>query len=266
MDSREILTRPAPPVDHTLRYGDHPDQLVDLRVPPGSGPAPLLVLLHGGFWRPEYDRAHTGPLANALAAAGHLVAIPEYRRSGWPDTFDDVAAALDLLAGPLPHPVTGHTTLVGHSAGGHLALWAAGRRRLPDDSPWHTARVPDAVVALAGCSCLDLCARWRLGEGAVLDLLGGPPRWLPERYAAADPAALLPLGVPVTLLHGAADRQVPLAMSRAYARRAAAAGEPVTLLELARIDHFQLIDPDSAAWPHLTAALGRPAPAELPVS
>lgn len=123
------------------------------------------MLLHGGFWRPEYDRAHTGPLANALAAAGHLVAIPEYRRSGWPDTFDDVAAALDLLAGPLPHPVTGHTTLVGHSAGGHLALWAAGRRRLPDDSPWHTARVPDAVVALAGCSCLDLCARWRLGEG-----------------------------------------------------------------------------------------------------
>ncbi|WP_051970271.1 alpha/beta hydrolase family protein [Kitasatospora azatica] len=266
MDSREVLTRPAPPVDHTLRYGEHPDQVVDLRLPPGLGPAPLLVLLHGGFWQPEYDRSHTGPLASALAEAGHLVAVPEYRRSGWPDTFDDVAAALDLLAGPLPHPVTGRTVLVGHSAGGHLALWAAARRRLPADSPWSTRRVPDAVVVLAGCSCLDLCADWGLGEDAVLGLLGGGPGQVPQRYALADPAALLPLGVPVTLLHGTEDRQVPVAMSREYARRATAAGDPVTLLESAGTDHFHLIDPLAAVWPTvlatLTAAGRRPVPSQ----
>ncbi|MFE0460982.1 alpha/beta hydrolase family protein [Kitasatospora sp. NPDC058965] len=265
MNTREVLTRPAPPVDATLRYGGHPDQVVDLRLPPGPGPAPLLVLLHGGFWQPAYDRRHTGPLAAALAAAGLLVAVPEYRRSGWPDTFDDVAAALDLLAGPLPHPVTGRTVLAGHSAGGQLALWAAGRRRLPAGSPWRTERVPDAVLVLAGCSCLDLCDAWRLGDDAVHDLLGGPADRVPERYALADPAALLPLGVPVTLVHGDRDEQVPLAMSRAFAARARAAGDPVALVEPPGTDHFQLIDPLAPVWPTVrglfTAAARRPVPA-----
>ncbi|MGC0316326.1 alpha/beta hydrolase family protein [Kitasatospora acidiphila] len=269
MNSREILTRPAPPVDHTLRYGPLPEQVVDLRLPPGPGPAPLLVLLHGGFWRPEIDRAHTGPLADALAANGLLVAVPEYRRSGWPDTLDDVAAALDLLAGPLPHPVTGRTVLAGHSAGGQLALWAAARRRLPADSPWHGDALPDAVVVLAGCSSLERCADWHLGDDAVLGLMGGDPARYPERYAVADPAALLPLGVPATLLHGVEDDRVPVAMSRDYAALATAAGDPVELRELPGIDHFQLIDPLTAAWPAVrdtVLAAAHPVPRRRPVS
>src|SRR5947208_16463915 len=95
-DSREVLTRPAPPPDRTLSYGPLPDHIVDVRLPPRL-PAPIVVVIHGGFWRAAYDRAHTGPMATALAAGGYVVAIPEYRRIGWPGTLDDVAAALDAV-------------------------------------------------------------------------------------------------------------------------------------------------------------------------
>lgn len=259
----------APRPDRTLAYGPHPDQVIDLRRPTGP-PRALLVLLHGGFWRPAIDRTHAAPLATALAGAGYLVAVPEYRRTGFPEIFDDVAAAIDLLAAGEPaagDPAVGDSAvgdpewaslpvvLVGHSAGGHLALWTAARPHLPADSPWHTDRTPDAVLALAGCSCLTLCDEWKLGEDATAAMMGGRTAELPARYALADPAQLLPLTVPTTLIHGTDDERVPVELSRVFTDRARATGPAPALIELPGASHFTLIDPLSPAWPALLAAL-----------
>jgi acetyl esterase/lipase len=244
-----------------VAYGPHPDQVVDLHLPDRL-PAPLVVLVHGGFWRKEYDRAHLAPMARALVSAGHVVALPEYRRTGapgggWPGTFDDVAAAFDALAGPAGEYGADPARVVwaGHSAGGHLALWAAARHRLPAASPWRSGAVPSGVVCLGGCVSLELSDTWGLDGGAAATLMGGSAAALPERYAVADPAALLPLGVPVTLVHGTLDDRVPVAMSREYAARATRAGDPVTLVELPGSGHFGVIDPLSPDWPPVLAAI-----------
>jgi acetyl esterase/lipase len=218
-----ILERPAPPPALTMPYGELPDQVIDLYLPGGAAtPAPLVVLVHGGFWRPIYDRTHLGPMAHALAALGHVVAVPEYRRAGmaadWTGTFDDIAAALDQVTGI----ATAHgadparITWAGHSAGGHLVLWAAARRYFPAGSPWRGGCDATRVVSLAGCASLRLCAEWNLGDGAVRLLLGGGPAEVPERYAAADPAALTPPSVPVIHVHGTDDDVVPIGMSQAF--------------------------------------------------
>lgn len=261
-DSTGALTRPAPPPGLTLRYGGDPDQVVDVRLPPsGTGARPVVVVVHGGFWRAAYDRTHTGPQAGALAEAGYVVAVPEYRRTGqpgggWPGTLDDTAAWSDalpeLLAAALGDRVdVSRLVLVGHSAGGHLALWAASRHRLPTGSPWHRATPPPVtgVVSLAGVCDLSLAADLRLGNGAVQDFLGGDPSAVPERYAAADPAVLLPAAGRVALVHGQADPDVPACVSRAYAERARAAGAEVRLVELPETGHFEPVDPRSSAWP-----------------
>jgi acetyl esterase/lipase len=245
-DSRDVLTRPAPPPDLTLPYGPHPDHVIDVRLPetiPGS----LVVMIHGGFWRSAYDRTHTGPLTSALAEAGYVVAIPEYRRTGqegggWPGTFDDVAVALDAIPDLLAPYATEPPVVLGHSAGGHLALWAATR---PD------ARMR-AVVSLAGCADLILCSTLGLGDGATDLLLGGSPDTVPDRYAYADPAHLPRPSVPVMLLHGTADDRVPIEVSRSYAVRT---GAP--LWELPDTDHFALIDPLSPAWPIVLRAVSQ---------
>lgn len=191
-DSREVLTRPAPPPDLTLPYGPHPDHVIDVRLPAGAS-GPLVVMLHGGFWRSAYDRTHTGPLTSALAAAGYVVATPEFRRTGqegggWPGTFADVAAALDAVPGLLAPYASDPPVVVGHSAGGHLALWAASR---PE------ARM-GAVVSLAGCADLVMCSTLDLDDRATDLLLGGTPDSVPDRYALADPARLPTPAVPVT--------------------------------------------------------------------
>ncbi len=294
-DPREVLTRSAPPPDHVLRYGPGPDQVADLRLPPGlgmnaAGRAPLLILLlHGGFWRAAYDRTHLGPLASALAAESFAVCTPEFRRTGqpgggWPGTFDDVALAVDRLPGLVQAVLPGGAAvggaaasgviLAGHSAGGHLALWSAGRHRLGPDCPWHLdpgaggasgasgagggsgAGVAEVagVVALAPISDLAACYQAGLDHDAVGDLLGGGPAEQPARYAAADPAQLIPLGVPVRIVHGTADDRVPFAMSQSFAARDRAAGDPVRLDVLEGGGHFAVIDPLSAAWPVVLAA------------
>jgi acetyl esterase/lipase len=223
--------------------------------------------LHGGFWYAEYDRVHTGSLAVALADAGYAVCTPEFRRigqqgGGWPGTFDDVAAAVDALpaladaaAGPgclAPRRVV----LAGHSAGGHLALWAAGRHRLPPSARWHASapRHYRGVVALAPVTDMNACYAEGLGDGAAAALLGGPPDRYPDRYALADPVTLIPLGIPVRLVHGSLDDRVPCGMSRDYAARAVAAGDDVLLDELPGYGHFELIDPLTSAWPAVLAA------------
>jgi len=248
-----------------LRYGPSPEQFLELHDGRPAGRAGATVaLLHGGFWRARYTLDLMRPLADALAADGWTVANLEYRRvgqpgGGWPGTCADVAGALDALDDVTTGGSTGlsgvdtsRLVIVGHSAGGHLALWAAARHQLPAGCPGATPRVrPRAVVSLAGVCDLAAAAEQGLGAGAVAEFLGaaavaGP---LSARVpAAADPAALLPYGVPQLLVHGGADDSVPVEFSRRYRERAVAAGDPVELLELPTADHFCLIDPDSTAW------------------
>lgn len=266
----EVLTRSAPAPDLVIRYGNESDHVADLRLPqrrPGlSQHAPLVIFLHGGFWRAAYDRTHTGPATSALAKAGYAVCVPEFRRvgqpgGGWTGTFDDVAAAVDRLpdlirqvAGP-GVIAGGSAVLAGHSAGGHLALWAASRHRLPAESGWRTGSRSRGVLALAAVSDLADCHRRGLGDNAATALLGGGPDVYPGRYRAADPAGLLPLECPVRLVHGDRDDRVPCDMSRDYATRAQATGDDTTLTELPAFGHFDVIDPQSPAWPQVLAAL-----------
>ena len=250
MDSREVLTRKAEGPDAILRYADHSDGLIDVFLPSGTGrlerPSPLVLVIHGGFWREKYDRRHVRPFSNALAQRGVVVAVPEYRRvgglGGWPHTADDVETALvsipallDGVVAPGLLDPSARCTLVGHSAGGHLAMWAglrAGRERVR------------SIVALAPVADLDYAARTGMGDNATQDLLGGWPDDVPEHYAEADPARMLPGDVPVTIIQGSDDKQVTVEMNR----RLAGQHREVTYFELDAVDHFELIDPLSSAF------------------
>jgi acetyl esterase/lipase len=275
LTSEDVLSRPAPPPDLVIPYGPGPEHVADVRLPrprPGGAdtaglrPAPLVVFLHGGFWREAYDRTHTGPLATALAAAGFAVCVPEFRRTGqrgggWPGTFDDVAAAVDTLPALVRDAVGAHVIsdgpvlLGGHSAGGHLALWTASRHRLPPDASWQAPMGQvRGVVALAAVSDMVACHALRLGQDAAGALLGGGPGRHPDRYRLADPMQLLPVGSPVRLVHGSDDDRVPCGMSRDYRAHARAAGDDTELDELPGAGHFEVIDPLSAWWPRVRAA------------
>ncbi len=263
--SETILERAAPAAHVRRRYGAATSQFGELRLPEGVGPHPCAIFIHGGFWRARYDVSHSGHLCAALAAAGVATWSIEYRRvgeagGGWPGTFHDVvSAAADLFAFAPEYDIDPTRVIaVGHSAGGHLAAWLGGLGRVPTTSPIHAGPLPRplrGVATLAGV--LDLERAWALGlsGGAVADLLGGGPGEVPERYAAASPRALLPLGVPQLIVHGTADASVPYAIGADYHAAAAAAGDAATLLSLPRAGHFDLIDPDSAAWPAIQGAL-----------
>ncbi|HEU0337685.1 MAG TPA: alpha/beta fold hydrolase [Gaiellaceae bacterium] len=236
-----------PPPAPCVAYGDHPDQVANLHLPAGEGgPWPVVVVVHGGFWRRRWDRTTTTPLARALAMRGLLAWNIEYRRvgqdgGGWPGTLLDVAAAVDHVT-EVPGADPGRVVAVGHSAGGHLALWLAARPRLPAGAPGAGPRVRlRGAVSLAGVCDLVRGAEDGLGDGAVAELLGGAPGEQPDRYAAASPTALLPLGVPQVLVHGGRDAIVPPGQSRGYARAASAAGDSVELVELPEADHFDVV-------------------------
>jgi acetyl esterase/lipase len=264
--SDDVLSRPAPPPDLELPYGPLPEHVVDVRLPQAPGPRPLVVVVHGGFWKTQYDRSHAGAQSTALAAAGYVVATVEYRRlgqpgGGWPGTLDDAALFADtvpsLVADAVPGRVDGSPPcFVGHSAGGHLAAWVVSRHRLAEGSRWHRpGPLAAVVVALAGVLDLELSDRLALGGHAARALLEGTPADRPERYAEASPARLLPSGARTVLVHGASDDVVPPEVSRGYAAAARAAGDEVTVHELAGIGHFELIDPLTSAWPTVLSAV-----------
>jgi len=245
----------------TIRYGDDDLQILELARPPDETALPVVVLVHGGFWSARYDLSLMRPLVPSLTAQGWAVANIEYRSlpvpgSGWPGTFEDVAAAVDALA-ELPELDVGRVITLGHSAGGHLAVWLAGRSRLPVGAP---GREPKVVVtgAVSQAGVLDLVAAagQRLGGGATQSFLGGSPAEVPDRYAAGSPAELVPIGVPVELVHGRADGNVPVDQSRRYEEAAKEAGDPVTFTEVPG-DHFAIIDPDTEAWAACLAAAHR---------
>ncbi|MGH3660623.1 MAG: alpha/beta hydrolase family protein [Micromonosporaceae bacterium] len=275
-DPRQVLTRPGPPPELTMRYGEAPDQVIDLWLPTRSAPAPLVVFLHGGFWRAAYDRRHTYSLAADLASRGYAAASVEYRRTGqqgggWPGTFDDVAHAVDaaprLAAVHAPGQVDERRwALAGHSAGGHLALWAAARHRLPDSCAWRRPYPETLRGVLALAPVCDLVAAYArgLGEAATVALMGGGPEQVSDRYRLGDPRRLLPSGVRTTVVHGELDLQVPIDLSRHHVAAAHAAGDPITLLEQAEAEHFALIEPRSGAWPAVISALGDLLPAAAP--
>jgi acetyl esterase/lipase len=203
------------------------------------------VVLHGGFWRDTYDRSLMEGLCEDLAGAGWAAWNLEYRRlgsgGGWPETFRDVMAGIDHLSTLAGRGLDlGVVVTIGHSAGGHLALWAVAAEEL---------HVP-ITGAVAQAGVVDLVEAHRLGlSGRVVEeLLGLAPADGPERYARASPAALLPLGVPQLLVHGGRDEIVPAAMSREYARAAARAGDLVDLVVHEELGHFEHLDPGSPAW------------------
>jgi acetyl esterase/lipase len=209
-------------------YGEHPSQVAELFEPAGE-PRGAAVLIHGGFWRAAYDRHLMDELCRDLAARAWAAWNLEYRRlgngGGWPETFDDVEAGIGAIG-------ASNTLLlaIGHSAGGHLALWAAARRLV--------------THAVAQAGVVDLAEAARLGlSGGVVDELVPP-----ELYDRASPGAMLPLGVPQLLVHGEEDDTVPVAMSRAYHAAAVAAGDDVSLVTLPGVGHFEHLDPASDAW------------------
>ncbi|MFE1263670.1 alpha/beta hydrolase [Streptomyces albogriseolus] len=264
-EEKSAFSHPPVDPDATAAYGDDPGHVIDFYAPRGgSGPAPVVVVLHGGAWRASYDRRHVSPFAAFLAHRGFAVASVEYRRGAtradggdavagrWPDTFDDVAAALDALPGLirelLPAGDPRRIVLTGHSAGGHLALWAAARHLLPAGSPWRTdAPAPlRGVVALAPIADFEVADKLGVCDGAVRELLGGDDHFA-ERRPHADPALLLPTGIATTLVQGRADIDVPHAVAEAYADAAAKAGEVVGVTLLPDVGHFPLIDPAADA-------------------
>ena len=232
-----------------IRYGDDPAQWGDLYRPDGASRG-VVVVIHGGFWRARYDASLGTPLAEDLVARGWTAWNLEYRRvgsdagggGGWPTTCDDVAAGIDRLADVPELDLSGPVVTLGHSAGGHLATWAASRGRF---ERWQPVRVPvTAVVSQAGVLDLRRADTEWLGSGAVRDFLGGPPG--PE-HDPADPQRLLPLDVPVWGVHGRSDDVVPLTLSEAYVAAARAAGARAEL-HVVDGDHDTVIDTTSSAW------------------
>lgn len=245
----------APIAARRYAYGSRRDQFGELTPPESSGSWPVAVLIHGGFWRARYGLRLEDLLVADLTARGWAAWNLEYRRlglrsrGGWPATFEDVAAGIDHL-GKLDEPLDlARVVGIGHSAGGQLALWAAARRGLPAGAPGADPSVRLAgAVAQGGVVDLREAARLRLSRRAAEKLLAGPPTKWPARYDLASPLERLPLGLPQLLVHGDADDVVPIGIAQGYADRAAYAGDPCELVELAGCGHDEHLDPGSRAW------------------
>lgn len=236
-------------------------QVGDLYLPAGTGSdgtrplLPVVVVIHGGGWSSSSDLGSAAAISRDLASFGLAVWNIEYRgNSGagsWPRTYGDVAAAVDFVPrlGDFAafRPDRGSVHVTGHSAGGSLAAWVASRPALPAGAPG--ARVRQPVHSCVGMSGVyDLAMAYRQGDRFVRSVLAGTPEQRPRRYRLASPAANLPTGIPVTVLHGRADDVVPAGQAERYARAARRAGDPVELLLMDGVDHGGWTDPDSPIW------------------
>jgi acetyl esterase/lipase len=250
----DLTSRPRPTADATIAYGAAAEQKVDLWLPAGPGPHPTVLMVHGGCWQTDIaDRTLMNWVAADLRSARVAVWNIDYRGvdrpgGGYPGTFADVAAAADAMR---THAAkyrldTRRIVAVGHSAGGHLALWLAGRSKLPTGSPLRTATpLPVAqVVSLGGLPDLEATAASPdngCGTAVVARLTGG-------RYDDTSVPRLLPIGVPQHLVNGREDRIIPYRMATDYVARARAAGDSATLHRVARTGHVELVTPDTPAW------------------
>jgi len=265
----DLLARPRPAASARIHYGSAPSQFADLWLPSGDGPHPVVAMLHGGCWRADLPGVDLmAYAADDLRRQGIVVWNVEYRRlgepgGGYPGTFEDVAAAVDWLRkiADADKLDLNNVVAVGHSAGGHLALWAAARPRLPKASALRRGDpLPiKAVVSLAGIG--DLAVYRDSGPPAcggprVIDLLDGTGSRSPwDIFTDTSPVEMLPLGVPQTIVSGALDPIVPAPFGRAYAAKAKAAGDPVNEITLADAGHFELIDPQSSAFEQIRSII-----------
>ncbi len=245
-----MLTRTAPDPSRIETYGDAAHQVYDVYEPlPAAATGVCVILVHGGFWRAAHDRRHLYPMAAALAQQGHRVALVEYRRTGmpgggWPATGLDVAAAVHTVRAQETGPST-PVVLVGHSAGGHLAVWALHQPA--------GAGVAGAI-SLAGCLDLGLVRRLGLGGDAVADLMHGIPESRDAVHRAADPARLGPAPAAVTAVHGDADDIVPVAVSQSWWEASGQVGRD-RLTVLPGVGHFGVIDPLDDAFGAVSEAV-----------
>ncbi len=254
---------PATP-DATFAYGTAPEQFIDLYLPTGGNQYPVIVLLHGGCWRLPYDAKPLGGLCKALVDEGWAVCNVEYRRAGnggnWPNTFTDVAQAIDLLPQITDHyPLDlSHVITMGHSAGGTLALWLAARPRLQQASILYSANPQPvhAVIALAGIASLAQAARDGMCEDGLKVVMDGLPDSVPDHYRQVDPLTLLPIGMPHFHIVGDSDRDI-LANTQAFINAAQQAGDDTELFIAPQSAHFDVIIPNKPAWPLICDLLNR---------
>jgi acetyl esterase/lipase len=254
-----ILTTTPPSADQRVNYGTSIENFIDFRFPKGTGPFPVLLVIHGGFWLSAYDLTHMGHLCAAFSLKGVITCNLEYRRigdsgAGWPGTFQDIAMATDYVFDRMssdPRFDLEKTAALGFSAGGHLALWLSARHKIGRGSPLRSRPKGSirGVISLAGLA--DLRAAWKLrvGDGVVERFMGGTPEEVPERYDAGSPIELVPTGVKQVLIHGANDEIVPVSQSEAFVERARKVGDEPRLFKLEDTGHFELVDPQSSAWP-----------------
>lgn len=264
----DLLARPRTPADLKIAYGADPLQFGELWLPQGPGPHPLVIVIHGGCWRADLPGLEMMDyMAADLRAQGLAVWNIEYRRighegGGYPGTFSDIAQAVDhVRALAAPHNLdASRVVLTGHSAGGHLAVWALGRNRLPPASPLWTANPLQVRGAVPLAGIIDLAAYHaegpdECGGPGTIDALVGAPARIGDVYADTSPPRLVPLGAPQVVVSGALDHIVPSRFGAAYGAAAAAAGDQVEVIDFQGAGHFELIDPTSQAWPQIRARL-----------
>jgi len=268
MTAQDLTALPSRPPDQRIAYGNDPSQYGELRVPTGRGPFPVAVLIHGGCFKAAYaTKKDLDAIGDALRGDGIATWNVEYRRlgqagSGWPGTYLDVGKAVDHLRAIAReyNLDLNRVVIVGHSAGGHLAMWAAARSRVPAGSPLHTIDPLNVrgVVDLAGP--VDLTANISgyqalCGDTVITSLLGGTPATVPERYAQASPIKLLPLGIPQVFVLGTREEFVPLPLAEAYTRAATLAGDSVRLIVIPDVGHFEIASPRSSSWPQVESSI-----------
>lgn len=249
----DILEKPPPPADFRLPYGSDPNQFGDLRLPKTSQPSPVVMNIHGGFWRNKYGLAHAGHLCAALTQHGISTWNLEYRRvgdpgGGWPGTFEDIVSGYRFLSqiAKRYNLDLQRTLVIGHSAGGQLAICLAA----------HEATLQRAV-SLAGVLDLQEAYRLHLSHDAVAEFLGGTPSAATDHYREADPMTIKVATARQIVIHGTVDDTVPFSFSQNYEKAKRKLGEKVELLEIAKVGHYELIDPRTAAFAQVRDAVSR---------